>query len=92
MGIGVGGSIKDGVPVKEQLEAAKISAHGEHGQQSCDGKESPLQGNDVAREKRPASARELPAMNRKRMASAQPSTDSVSSHPAINCHAGRAKR
>ena len=44
MGIGVGGSIKDGVPVKEQLEAAKISAHGEHGQQSCDGKREPSPG------------------------------------------------
>ena len=54
--------------------------------------ESPRQGNATERLRRPVMTRPPPVMRMKTTASMQVITASVSSHPAMSCHAGRVKR
>src|SRR5258705_2896711 len=54
--------------------------------------ESPRQGNVTERLRRPVSTRLPPVIKMKKTASAQVITLSVSSHPAMSCHAGKLNR
>src|SRR5437588_12349653 len=54
--------------------------------------ESPHHGNVTERLRRPVSTRDPPVSRMKKTARAQVITLSVSSHPAMSCHAGKLNR
>ena len=93
MRVGVGDAVEDGVVLEEQIEAADVLADGEREQQKSggDGDAAPGQWSGTAEDGR-SSARPPPAASRNSAARMQTSTASVSSHPAMSCHAGSVKR
>ena len=93
MGVGVGHPAEDRMILEQSLEPAEIHAQRDDQQQKRKGdRRDPRQGNATSRLRRPASTRVPPVMRMKKTASRQVITASVSSQPAMSCHAGRVNR